>query len=174
MTRPPTGGLSGAGGLHRFEVSKIRSVLQEASMRHRRVYGIGSIWLAALVLQVVGSARAQGPNVETELPASMVGTPGSNQSRLGRMPGAGEMILGTQPGRDDLLLGRIGTAAAGSDVDHQSRSGGPGSTSNGYPGPRSARPSCSPLRHAGVAIWRGRRGTSQWPDARPGDRATAA
>lgn len=80
-------------------------------MPHRRVHGIGSFWVVAFLLQVPASAWGQGPNIETQVPGSMVVTPGSNQSRLGPLPGAGAMILGTQPGRDDLLLGRVGTAA---------------------------------------------------------------
>ena len=87
-------------------------MVQEGSMPHRLVHGIGSFWLVAILLQIPVSGWGQGPNIETtQLPGSVMATPGSNQSRLGPLPGAGEMILGTQPGRDDLLLGRIGTAA---------------------------------------------------------------
>ena len=72
-----------------------------------RLMGGRSLFLVAAFCTVVGRVGAQGPTVDTSVPA----LPGSSRSLLGPLPGGGGGSFGNLPGAGGILGGRAGVSA---------------------------------------------------------------
>jgi cobalt-zinc-cadmium efflux system outer membrane protein len=97
-------------------------------------------WLSVLALSVLtGQARAQGPTVDTSVPA----LPGSSGSLLGPIPGAGGGSFGNLPGAGGILGGRPGVSTP-KGIPTTVTSPGSG------PGPTAMQMSISPPQPQGV------------------------